>query len=1443
MAEEVAFAIAEWIGEDFVFAAALSTAITYTAFAASVYTMREQQRRAQNAARNAYNASLKDRYVMVRSATEPRAVVLGRQRVSGPILYVGSYGTYAEHLVMVVALAGHQIDAVEKIYFDNELVSLDGSGNVQAVNRQDLFTLAAAGATFTLSSQANPSTVSAVASYGTTQVALSASLNADGVTLTVSGGTVGQTGTVTVTYQPATSPWLTKAGDRDESVTVIVDGTGAGSVTLPAPPVAGSVSAYYRVFDGSSPEYPYADRLASVTVSGSLVTVGADPFATVFVRYRAAGGVSRARVRSYLGTSSQAADASMVANLPGVWTSAHTLTGVAYLVCEFDYNADAFPSGLPNVSAVVRGALCYDPRTSTTAWSQNPALLMRYAALSPLLGRLSSASVDDASITVAANVCDQSTAYVVGAQTYTRALYTAGMVAKANARAADVLNDLALAMAGKWAFVDGSLRVRAGAHVVPLMTLDDTWLIDDAAVQVHGATPRADLVNVITGRFVDEQRNFIETDYPRVAAASYITADGAELPQDVVLNAVTFSAQAQQVAGCQIRDARLGLRVMLTCNMRAYPVQVFDTLYVTLPRFGWVNQTMEVLSVSYSPDGGIQLTLKQTDASVWALGSSFSVTAIPPNTLFPSPWNVPAVTGLTCSSGTGQLLTQKDGTIVNRIKVTWNTITDTAVLADGGIEVRYGSPVDPEAQWTSVFAERAQTAAYLTQNVRDGGYYLIKARSYNSLVKGPWCVPVSYLVAVKSSPPPNVLALSAVPTGPQVVVTWTPCTAADYQETEVRTGVSWASGTRIFLGAAAGFNWAPPATGSYTLWAAHRDTTGNESAAPASTGVVVTAVGADALNGNITVDATGNLVGIGSTGVQVDNSKLALNLLDASNWVVGTQGSQGAGANLWSAQPTSTGGYNSIDLDTTETGEQGVWWVARSGSATSSNSEGGIQSTRQVPIDHTKPYRVSCWVKVVGNTSSGNVYLGIDIGSKVTTIPAGAPNTNPYFASIARSGLVPSRHYLFVGYVFPSNYAGAQLNLSGVYDGTTGAKVLCWASDWMWVTGVTDANIRATQWYTNIASSNTLFSKLRFEKITGSEPSISDLLSASIALRADKGIADAATAATTALWSGVTGTGKPQNDATKGAPAGTYVGATLAENVESTTGSQAKADAAQAAAISAANTSLATKLNKAGVDTMAGPISLSSAQAIVVGTPALDSVAGHNGLYLGNTGIVGTKNGTATFSVGADGTATFSGALSAATGNFVGSVAVNGASYSAGVISGNGFWAGVDSGLGRMFVGNSAGAYLKWDGSGLTIIGAVINSPVIATPTITGIIASPPEMLSLNETANGATATTSVFVNPDGTQKNGVWYGGGNASTGASYWVRASRIGTAAVLTTGTLGVWQQLNVSRSWGYTANSAAKEGSFIIEIASDSAGVTIVSTSKAQMSCISWAGSIP
>jgi hypothetical protein len=90
-----------------------------------------QKSKAERAARAAYNAAQVDRLVNVSSSIASRELVMGRVRKGGAIFFKGSVGANNSKFVMCIALAAHEIDAVETIYLNDVPVTLDGSGYVQ----------------------------------------------------------------------------------------------------------------------------------------------------------------------------------------------------------------------------------------------------------------------------------------------------------------------------------------------------------------------------------------------------------------------------------------------------------------------------------------------------------------------------------------------------------------------------------------------------------------------------------------------------------------------------------------------------------------------------------------------------------------------------------------------------------------------------------------------------------------------------------------------------------------------------------------------------------------------------------------------------------------------------------------------------------------------------------------------------------------------------------------------------------------------------------------------------------------------------------------------------------------------------------------------------------------------------------------------------------------
>lgn len=73
---------------------------------------------------------LQDRHEMIRSAVEPRRVIYGKIRASGVLVYATSSGSGNKYLHLLIALAGHQCEDIEKIWVDEDELDLDEDFNV-----------------------------------------------------------------------------------------------------------------------------------------------------------------------------------------------------------------------------------------------------------------------------------------------------------------------------------------------------------------------------------------------------------------------------------------------------------------------------------------------------------------------------------------------------------------------------------------------------------------------------------------------------------------------------------------------------------------------------------------------------------------------------------------------------------------------------------------------------------------------------------------------------------------------------------------------------------------------------------------------------------------------------------------------------------------------------------------------------------------------------------------------------------------------------------------------------------------------------------------------------------------------------------------------------------------------------------------------------------------
>lgn len=899
MPEAAVAAVASWITANaaFVFQAALVVGAT----AMNAQDARDQRR----AARDKLNDSLQDRDVMIRSGVAPRNIVYGRAKVSGPIVFAHSTGTKGEYLHLVVALAGHECDAVEKIYFNEvELPALDASGYVQSgefshyVTRNESethynvtsvtlphtptriisvsrptsnddqdpvvsYTQDGAELTFPASeptviinyewSQADPVVRIKVHLGGPGQVAdpdliaecgdkWTSAHRGDGipylyVRLRYDQDIFGQVGLPNISalvrgaklYDPRTS--LTVWSDNAAlcAAHYLRHATlGLGSSTAEVPDDEVSVSA--NVSDEAVSIVDF-DRAALATLwatdgavegwtsSGATVTVSASQ-----LRLASSGSdpILRRTGLSIAGATNTTVRARIKRDAGAGWdgtvyytTSGHGESGsYRKAVPEPTYDGDGWAIAEWNMASLTAGGADWTGSTITGVRLD-----------------LGNSAADVFYLDWVA----------IGSENTQKRYTTNGSISTADGRRSN-LEALLGPMAGSAVFVQGRWLLRAGAHRSHEFTLDESWLAG-GRIRLMPRRPRTELFNAVTGKFIDPAQAYAEAQVPIVSNATYEAEDGGKrITRSVTMPLINESVRAQRLNKITLERARQALAFEAVCNMRAYDTLPTQVGRVNLARYGFANKLFEVRRRVYNPlERTVTLTLVETASTVWDWQYGEATNRDPaPNTSLPSTAQPAELAGLAVASGTAQLTQLADGTLITRGLVTWTQSTDVFVTRGGRVEIQWKLPAN--TAWQSAPHVSGDATSTYIGPLDDRELTIVRVRPVNSTGRpGPWAY-ITHLVQGKTEVPSNVAGLAATVVQSGVRINWTPNTSdLDYDLTELRVGASWAAGALLFLGSSSTYTWLSPAAGSYTVWAKHTDTSGNESATAVSVAVVVDA--------------------------------------------------------------------------------------------------------------------------------------------------------------------------------------------------------------------------------------------------------------------------------------------------------------------------------------------------------------------------------------------------------------------------------------------------------------------------------------------------------------------------------------------------------------------------------------------------------------------------
>lgn len=282
-------------------------------------------------------------------------------------------------------------------------------------------------------------------------------------------------------------------------------------------------------FDGGD----FQRTLNNYTITGDTLQVDAAEVSwwqglLVTISYQIQMVASQVSMRHYLGSEDQAADAALIASTagkPGAWTASDRLRGICYSIVTLDLNNSELQGGLPQITATIRGKKVLDPRTDTTAWSENSALCIYDFLRNAEYGKGVLAEQVEGVVT-AANACDELITVDDGGQQITAKRYTCNGAWHSGTDPDDVLEDLANSMGG-YVIPGGTWAVQAGVYGMPVLTLGD----DQAAgpISMIPAPSRADSWNGVKGQYIDPAQYNQAVDYEPLQSEAYVEDDGGEV--------------------------------------------------------------------------------------------------------------------------------------------------------------------------------------------------------------------------------------------------------------------------------------------------------------------------------------------------------------------------------------------------------------------------------------------------------------------------------------------------------------------------------------------------------------------------------------------------------------------------------------------------------------------------------------------------------------------------------------------------------------------------------------------------------------------------------------------------------------------------------------------------------------------------------------------------
>lgn len=617
----------------------------------------------------------------------------------------------------------------------------------------------------------------------------------------------------------------------------------------------------------------------------------------------------------YTGTSTQDYSTALNTQTNGTqeeWRDPLRYTSYIYLKLQYDQN---YFATLPSPTVQVKGLKVYDPRTTTTVWSDNPILCMYdFITRSSRRGGMgiTNTRISEDAIIAAANYCDTKG-------------WKCNIAIMEQMSASDIVQKFLDCFRGEFVYSENIFKTLyrdLDSESVAMNITEDDIIENNGISSLKISQPSIfDTPNTIRIKYPNADNKYLVDDYV-LSDSQAITADGDMRETTLQLDGVTNRTQVMQLASYYLERARNNKMISFVANSRCIALEPNDIITVTHTIAGWNEKYFRIEQTALSEDGGIVISAIEESSLLYDdTYNSESYTYY--DTTLPSPSD--SVMGISNVS-----VSESQYYYGSR------TFTRMTILFDKPEETSYPwwDHVDVYTSFDNNTWKYIGTAKSDIQldPVEEGVTYYVKLQSVNI-----WgnkedfsnAYLVQYLVLGKTTAPTTPDPISIVASGDTITILTNEITDPDVEGYEIRLGASWDGGILIGMYRGPTIRLSGMKPGNYTIWLSPRNNRGYYATTKRS--------------GTVTVLYPSNYKNLSvANGWSVNTGTWSWNFDSTGLYSNATNSTYASTVIMKASHSSVVGGFSNLDFSSGVTG-----WSTYECSASTYNSSGinGVQIT------------------------------------------------------------------------------------------------------------------------------------------------------------------------------------------------------------------------------------------------------------------------------------------------------------------------------------------------------------------------------------------------------------------------------------------------------------------------------------------------------------------